>query len=128
MPTHVVSLLICKIGFVYYASFIYYTSTYLPWIQSSRKCAGEEFAAISGVTIISSYLVLFISFYFATYKKAGQKGRKRSNTARKAVIDMSKSEVPMVDGTLSSDETVKVNGHAVASGISSNGSARSRKA
>jgi hypothetical protein len=30
------------------------------------KCAGEEFAALAGIGIISSYLVLFISFYIAS--------------------------------------------------------------
>lgn len=39
------------------------------------NCAGEEFAAFSGMGIISSYLVLFISFYLATYKTGKSLGR-----------------------------------------------------
>ena len=63
------------------------------------KCAGEEFAAFAGMGVLTSYLLLFISFYLATYKKTGQKGRKRSGTAKKAVIDMSRMEVLDVDTT-----------------------------
>ena len=41
------------------------------------KCAGEEFAAFAGMGILSSYLLLFISFYFATYRKEQKQGKKR---------------------------------------------------
>ena len=46
------------------------------------KCAGEEFAAFSGIGVISSYLLLFISFYIATYKKDGKRptGRKAARS------------------------------------------------
>ena len=102
-------------------------------MPSPGKCAGEEFAAIAGMSILSSYLLLFISFYLATYRKTGQKGRKRSNTAKKAAIDMSKLEVPTVDDMSDSighgTAAVKSNGYAVASGRNSNGPVtRSRKA
>lgn len=68
-------------------------------MPNKGKCAGEEFAAFAGMAILSSYLLLFISFYLATYKKAGQTGRKRSNTAKKAALDMKNLEVPTVDKT-----------------------------
>jgi hypothetical protein len=104
-------------------------------MPNAGKCAGEEFAAISGCVILSSYLVLFIGFYFATYKKPSQKGRKRRDTATKATIDMAKMEIPTVDnlshGHLvgNANGEVKVNGNANASGRSANGkSTRSRKA
>ena len=35
-------------------------------------CAGTEFAALQGCAILSSYLVLFISFYRKTYQKTSQ--------------------------------------------------------
>lgn len=126
-------------GFVYFASYTYFSSTYFPQLPSYGKCAGEEFAAFAGMGILSSYLLLFISFYFATYKKDGRKGRKRSDTATRAAIDMSKMEVPSVDmakGVISSHANGSVlNGHTMANGnakasgrIGSSPVRRSRKA
>lgn len=134
-------------GFVYFASYTYFASTYFPKLPSYGKCAGEEFAAFAGIGILSSYLLLFISFYFATYKKSGQRGRKRSGTATRAAIDMSKMEIPSVDsaknvlshtnGSAINGSTngfainghAKANGTAAASGRNSNGPiTRSRKA
>lgn len=81
------------------------------------KCAGEEFAAFSGLIVLSSYLVLFISFYFATYSKDG-----KPPSARKAVRRMSQAPVP-------DPHTVAAHGGSVkATGAKPAGAARSRKA
>ncbi len=56
-------------------------------------CGGEEFATIAGICIISSYLLLFISFYFATYKKPVPSGRGR---AKSALLEMKDERVPTV--------------------------------
>ena len=125
-------VLITLLGFVYFASYTYFTSTYFPKMPTYGKCAGEEFAAFAGMGILTSYLLLFISFYLATYKKSGQKGRKRSGTAKKAAIDMSKLEVPDVDSTKeaisfpigSAKENGMANGSATAN-KNTNGSVRS---
>jgi len=92
---------VIDLGFVYFASYTYFTSTYFPSMPSAGKCAGEEFAAFAGMGILSSYLLLFVSFYLATYKKEHQKGgrgrkkgRRMSETATKATITMAKVEVP----------------------------------
>lgn len=107
------------VGFVYFASYTYFTSTYFPKMPSYGKCAGEEFAAFAGMGILSSYLLLFISFYFATYKKTGQRGRKRSGTATRAAIDMSKMEIPSVNSAKSTKS--QANG-SLANGSLANGS------
>jgi fatty acid elongase 3 len=57
-------------------------------MPNAGNCAGEEFAAFSGIAILSSYLVLFISFYFATYKKGDK------STTRKSLRRMSQAPLP----------------------------------
>ena len=47
-------------------------------MPNNGSCAGEEFAAIFGCSLLTSYLFLFIGFYAATYQR---KGRVRANRA-----------------------------------------------
>lgn len=96
-------------GFIYFASYTYFTSTYWPHIPNAGNCAGEEYAAYSGMGIISSYLFLFISFYFATYSKGGKP------SAKKTVLNGTAA----INGSSASNGSAKVN---------SNGTVRSRKA
>ncbi|KAI4087647.1 MAG: hypothetical protein LQ348_000468 [Seirophora lacunosa] len=101
---------VIDLGFVYFASYTYFSSTYFPHLPTAGKCAGEEFAAFAGIGILSSYLLLFISFYLATYKKSlGKKGRRRSMSeiGTKAARDMSQLEVPTVE------EAIHVGSHGV---------------
>jgi fatty acid elongase 3 len=107
---------VIDLGFVYFASYTYFTSTYWPEIPNAGKCAGEEFAAFAGCGILSSYLLLFISFYIATYKKSGK------TAAKKAVTN---GDIA-VDPKFSQDVINSVNGKA--NGAKKNGSVRSRKA
>lgn len=110
------------LGFIYFASWTYFTSTYWPWLPNKGKCDGEEFAAFAGIGIITSYLFLFISFYLATYKKDG-----KPPTARKSLRRMSQAQVPDPHSLAGA---ILSNGHAKASGYNEkNGHAtRSRKA
>lgn len=62
-------------GFVYYATYNYYAAKFYPSLPHEGTCGGEEFAAFTGCATLSSYLVLFISFYAATYKKASKKDK-----------------------------------------------------
>jgi fatty acid elongase 3 len=113
---------VIDLGFVYFASYTYFAHTYFPSVPNAGSCAGEEFAAFAGMGILSSYLLLFISFYFATYKKTAKTGRPRRNTGRQALIDMKNMEIPSVTETTNSNSQVKSNGHANGQ---SNGSAKS---
>jgi fatty acid elongase 3 len=117
----------CFAGFVYFASYTYFTSTYFEWMPSAGKCAGEEFAAFAGLIILSSYLVLFISFYFATYRKEG-----KAPTTRKSLRRMSQAPLPDPH-TITAAATASTNGHAKGqaktTGAKANGvTTRSRKA
>ncbi|KAF2721144.1 ELO-domain-containing protein [Polychaeton citri CBS 116435] len=84
---------VIDLGFVYFASYTYFSATYFPWLPTSGTCAGEEFAAFSGIGILSSYLVLFIGFYISTYKKPVKKGRGRATSA---LVEMKDEQVPTV--------------------------------
>ncbi|KAL4959808.1 elongation of very long chain fatty acids protein [Aspergillus stella-maris] len=109
--------------FVYFASYTYFSSTYFPQAPNMGNCAGEEFAAFAGMGILTSYLILFISFYIVTYNKAAKTGRPRRNTGKQAVIDMARYEVaPASPGKTQS------NGSATTTGRSNGPVTRSRKA
>lgn len=118
----------CPTGFIYFASWTYFTSTYWPQLPNMGKCAGEEFAAIAGICIITSYLFLFLAFYFATYKKPVPKGRRRATSA---LVEMKDEKVPTVGEARRRLSTSRVGQVVVGTttGASPNGRAtRSRKA
>ncbi|KAL2811291.1 GNS1/SUR4 family-domain-containing protein [Aspergillus granulosus] len=117
---------VIDLGFVYFASYTYFSSTYFPWAPNMGHCAGEEFAAFAGIAILTSYLVLFISFYIVTYKKAAKTGRPRRNTGKQALIDMARHEVAPASPT--ANGKAKSNGTAVSTGRSNGPVTRSRKA
>jgi len=84
---------VIDLGFIYFASYTYFSSQYFPWLPTLGSCAGKEFAAFSGMAVISSYLVLFIGFYISTYKKPVKKGRGRATSA---LVEMKDEQVPDV--------------------------------
>lgn len=94
-------------------------------MPSAGRCSGEEFAAFAGIGILSSYLVLFISFYLATYKKHG-----KATTSRKSLRRMSQAPLPdplHIQQAVNGHANGKTNG--TSSGAKTNGSTpRSRKA
>ncbi|KAI0021140.1 GNS1/SUR4 family-domain-containing protein [Xylariomycetidae sp. FL0641] len=84
---------VIDLGFVYFASWDYFASAHAPWLPHVGKCAGEPFAAICGCLILSSYLVLFILFYIATYRKAAS----RKAGEKTAMASMKKSAEKMAE-------------------------------
>ena len=86
------NLLISNPAVVYFASWDYFASTHYPSLPHVGTCAGAPYAAVAGCVILSSYLVLFIGFYFSTYKKSDR-------TAKKAVRRAEKTEIPTVPET-----------------------------
>jgi hypothetical protein len=96
-------------------------------MPNSGKCAGEEFAAFAGMGIISSYLLLFISFYFATYKKDGKRP-----TGRKAARSLKDAQIPdiaaLTGGKIEPLRNGSADGHSTATGTPSRPVTRSRKA
>ncbi|RDW82457.1 putative fatty acid elongase (FEN1) [Coleophoma cylindrospora] len=88
---------VLDLGFIYFASWDYFASTFAPWLPHVGRCAGEPFAAIAGCVILTSYLFLFISFYIATYRKAGRKSAKTK--AQTAALDMKHTQVPTAQKT-----------------------------
>lgn len=91
-------------------------------MPNAGKCGGEEFAAFSGIGVLTSYLVLFISFYIATYKKGGKANH------RKGLRRMSQAPLPDPHDLLAKKGAI-INGSAKTTGAKVNtSSTRSRKA
>lgn len=63
-------------GFIYFATWDYYADEFGFDNLHIGKCEGDLPAAITGCVTLSSYLVLFISFYISTYRKPSSKSRK----------------------------------------------------
>jgi fatty acid elongase 3 len=65
---------------VYGGTYMHFAATYYDGILPHMgNCAGSEEAAIFGCVLLTSYLGLFINFYFQTYKKPQQRGKPKVN-------------------------------------------------
>lgn len=113
-------------GFVYFASYTYFVSTYRPQWPNAGRCAGEEFAAFSGMGVLTSYLVLFISFYVATYHNKAPKSLAKST--RKTLRRMSQAPVPDLVHNQPQDPEAQSSGAKVNGKAKGSNSVRSRKA
>ena len=59
-------------GFIYFATWNYAASTHFPSLAHVGPCAGDPYAAAMGCTVLTSYLFLFIFFYYDTYRRLGK--------------------------------------------------------
>lgn len=73
--------------FVYFAAYTYFASTYFSYMPNHGSCAGEEFAAIYGCALLTSYLFLFMAFYASVYKKKGKRAARRALSDGAIAID-----------------------------------------
>ncbi|QLQ78808.1 hypothetical protein HG537_0B01560 [Torulaspora globosa] len=72
---------ILDIGFIYFAVYQKVSHLFFPSLPHCGDCVGSTPATLSGFAIISSYLVLFISFYIEVYRN---KGTKKSRVIKRA--------------------------------------------
>lgn len=91
---------ILDLGVVYFASYSHVVAKYaLPLPVMGSCAAGKEHAVISGVSILSSYLVLFIIFYRKTYNRKPSRANvnvtsaSSSPTVRSPLREKDQSEV-----------------------------------
>ncbi|KAI5863001.1 GNS1/SUR4 membrane protein [Durotheca rogersii] len=88
---------ILDLGFVYFATWDYVASVHAPWLPHVGRCAGKPVAAICGCLILSSYLVLFVMFYIATYRKAASRVTNKKSHEKVAVSSMKQSAAKVAD-------------------------------
>lgn len=113
-------------GFIYWACYNYYVSTYQPQLPHYGTCGDpkQELAAFTGCAILTSYLVLFILFYLSTYKVSPHRfhacfmkvlmSSDQKPSAKKALRRASKAEVPSIETTsVLAADAVRSASHAI---------------
>ncbi|THV04953.1 GNS1/SUR4 membrane protein [Dendrothele bispora CBS 962.96] len=66
---------------VYFGTYSHFVTNYYKSMPTVGDCAGGEGAAMFGCGLLTSYLFLFINFYFQTYKKKPQANGKANGKA-----------------------------------------------
>jgi hypothetical protein len=69
LTTMQITQFVIDLGLVYFGTYELLAFNYYPSLPNLGTCAGSENAALFGCALLTSYLGLFINFYFQTYKK-----------------------------------------------------------
>ncbi|KAK9761849.1 Fatty acyl-CoA elongase/Polyunsaturated fatty acid specific elongation enzyme [Basidiobolus ranarum] len=76
LTTMQITQFVLDLGFVYFCTYTYFAFNNFPYMPNMGTCSGTVEAAMFGCALLSSYLVLFISFFRKTYKKPAVKSKK----------------------------------------------------
>ncbi|KAK9768399.1 Fatty acyl-CoA elongase/Polyunsaturated fatty acid specific elongation enzyme [Basidiobolus ranarum] len=76
LTTMQITQFVLDLGFVYFCTYTYVAYNHFPSLPNMGTCSGTIGAALFGCALLSSYLVLFISFFKKTYKKPAIKAKK----------------------------------------------------
>ncbi|OJD29389.1 fatty acid elongase [Diplodia corticola] len=90
---------VIDLGFVYFTAYNLFVSRHLADVLPHvGACDGGEVAAVTGAAILTSYLFLFVAFYFATYKKKAPAAKSAAQKASDLHRVASKASVALAAG------------------------------
>ncbi|PVV04625.1 hypothetical protein BB560_000867 [Smittium megazygosporum] len=85
---------VIDLGFVYFCIYTYYAHEVYTFLPSIGKCSGSLKAAYFGCAIISSYLLLFVKFFFDTYSKNHSPSKPSTSTSNTKIGSKTTTTIP----------------------------------